>query len=101
MTGRRTRTAMGTAKSSTRKVYAPVWDDDSDQDEIIDRLKGARIIVVRDIKGMEQVEDLIVQKVVKLTWDGKEEDGPLTVHFHERDNGGMRSIRVSDIKEVR
>lgn len=101
MTGRRARTTMGSAKASTRKVYAPVWDDDSDQDQIIEQLTGARIIVQREMKGVTMEEDLIVGKVRRLTWDGPEQDGPLTVHFTTRDNGGMRSVRVQDIKEVR
>lgn len=101
MTGRRTRTTMGSAKVSTRKVFAPDWNDDADQDEIIEKLTGSRVIVERDIKGIRLEEDLIVGQVRRLSWDGPEEDGPLTVHFVERSSGGMRSVRVQDIKEVR
>ena len=100
MTGRRTKTLHGTAKANTRKVYAPVWDDDSDQDEIIERLKGARVIIVRDVKGITNEEDLIVQRVVRMTWDGKGDDAPLAVTFIEREGGGMRTVLVRDIKEV-
>ena len=100
MTGRRTKTLMGSAKTNTRKVYAPVWDDDSDQDEIIERLKGARIFVVREVKGLQLQEELVVQRVVKMSWDGKDEDGPLAVTFYEREGGGARTVRVQDIKEV-
>ena len=49
MTGRRIKTESGSAKISTRKVYAPEWTDESDQDEIIDRMTNARIIVERSV----------------------------------------------------
>lgn len=98
---KRTKTDMGTAKVSTRKFYAPEWSDESDQDEIIERLQGARIIVSRDVKGSTLEEDIRVTKVVKLTWDGKNQDGPLAVHLIEKETGGMRCFRVADIKEVR
>lgn len=101
MTGRRARTTMGSAKASTRKVYAPDWNDDTDQDEIIQRLTGSRIIIERNVKGLALEEDLIVGRVVKLFWAGAEDDGPLTVDFIERSSGGQRSVLVQDIKEVR
>ena len=99
MTGRRIKTESGSAKISTRKVYAPEWTDESDQDEIIDRMTNARIIVERNVKGVTAEEEILVGRVARLTWDGKDER--LCVHFTDRQTGGTRSVLVSAIKEVR
>lgn len=99
--GKRARSTMGTAKASTRKVFAPEWGDESDQDEIIERLTNARIVVARNVKGTTYTEEILVGGVKRLTWDGKDEDGPLCVHFTDRLTGGTRSVLVSAIKEVR
>lgn len=101
MTGKRasSRGTVGTVKSNTRKVYAPEWTDESDQDEIIERLQGSRITVTRTIKGTTTEEELLVGRVRKLTWDGKAEH--LCVHFVDRETGGTRSVLVQDIQEVR
>jgi hypothetical protein len=96
---RSTAGTVGTAKANTRKVYAPAWTDESDQDEIIERLPGSRITVQRTIKGTTTLEELLVGKVRKLTWDGAAEH--LCVHFVDRETGGTRSVLVQDIQEVR
>ena len=99
---RRVVNKIGSARGQTRKVHVVEWDDESDQDEILERLgQGARLLIRRTLNGIAYEEDLIVSRVTKLTWDGKDEDGPLVVHFTEREGGGMRTIRVADIKEVR
>ncbi len=99
---RRVVNRIGTAKGSTRKVHVPEWDDEADQDAIIEALgNGARILVRRTLKGVASEEDLVIGRLVKLSWDGKDESGPLVAHFTEREGGGMRTIRVRDIKEVR
>lgn len=93
---------IGTVKGSTRKVHAVQWDDETDQDHIIELLgNGARILIQREVKGVRQEEDLTIGRLVKLTWDGKDESGPLVAHFTDRETGGMRSVRIADIKEVR
>ena len=104
MTGKRasTRGQMGSAKMSTRKVDAPTWDDDTDQDEIIERLTGSRIIVRRTVRDATPLEeDILVGRIVRFTFDGPNGDGPLVVHFNDRETMVRRSVRVADIKEVR
>jgi hypothetical protein len=99
---RRVVNKMGTARASTRKVHVTEWDDDTDQDHIIECLgNGARLLVRRDVKGITSEEDLTIGRLIRLSWDGKDESGTLVVTFTERDGGGMRTIRVSVIKEVR
>ena len=99
---RRVVSKVGTAKGSTRKVHVTSWDDEADQDEIIEKLgNGARILIRRSVGNIVQEEDLVISRLIKLTWDGKNEDGPLVAHFTEREGGGYRTVRVADIKEVR
>lgn len=100
MTGKR---APRGSNGTGRKTFHPNWNDESDQDEIIERLQGSRRITVRrSYKGIEMgEEELEVERVVKFTFDGKEQDGPLVVHFGEKASGATRSIRVADIVDVR
>lgn len=99
---RRVVSKIGTARASTRKVHVPTWDDEADQDAIIEALgNGARILIRRDVRGIVQEQDLVIGRLIKLSWDGKDESGPLVATFTEREGGGTRTVRVSDIKEVR
>lgn len=100
-TVKRAKTTMGSAKMSTRKFLAPEWNDDSDQEEIIGKCENARLIVRRDVKGIMLEEDIRATKVVRMSWDGPEDDGPLAITFIEAQTGAARTIRVADIKEVR
>jgi len=95
-----------------RATLTPIWNDDSDQDEIYGRINGADITVQRTLKGMElPLETFHVGRVVKFAFDGKEEDGPLVIHFYEpqrsKDEKGKwyfgetaRVVRVRDIRMV-
>jgi hypothetical protein len=94
-----TRTKAVGIGGSVRKFFSPQWDDDSDQDEIIERLTRAVIIVSRNVKGVPFEEEIKVDKVSRLTWDGAAEE--LCVHFTDFDNGAARSILVKHIKEVK
>lgn len=99
---RRVVSKVGTSRGSTRKVHVTDWSDEADQDEIIERLgNGARILIRRSVGNIMQEEDLVIGRLIKLTWDGKDESGPLVATFTEREGGGCRTVRVADIKEVR
>lgn len=102
------RAKKGTMTRGGKKVSNPNWNDDSDQDEIIERLTDASIVVRRTIYGMTHEEEVWVWRVRKLFFDGKEEDGPLCVeltqgHPGEKSGRGLptRSFRVADIVSVR
>lgn len=94
-----TRTKAVGLTGTVRKFFSPQWDDESDQDEIIERLTRAVIVVQRTLKGTDFQEEIKVGTVTRLTWDGSAEE--LCVHFTDYDNGGQRSILVKNIKEVR
>lgn len=96
MTGRRAKSDPLRSVRPARKVFAPVWNDDTDQDEIIDKLRGATITVRRTLVPGEEFID--VGRVTKLSWDGKDE--ALCVHFTEKHSGGSRAVRVANIMEV-
>jgi hypothetical protein len=116
MTGRRATRAV----SKGRKVTAPGWDDDSDQDAIAERLNGEWIeasgegtknympahwsgsdIVVRRTSGSYVYEEEIqVKYVVEFTF-GKSGTSPLGVTFICRYTGHFRTIQVAEIIEVR
>jgi hypothetical protein len=99
MTGRRAKSDPLRSVRPRRKVFAPEWNDESDQDEIIERVSGATIVVERTLRGVQTEEEISVGRVTKLTWDGK--DQHLCVHFIDRYSGGERAVLVSRIKEVR
>lgn len=84
-----------------RKTFVPKWDDESDQDDIASTISNRVITVVTECYGSERAEEIAVGRIVKFTFDGKDEDGPLVIHFHDKYNGASRSIRVADIKNVR
>jgi hypothetical protein len=97
------------------KTNSPNWNDDSDQDEIIEKLRtcepnlsdrakcvqGVTITVKRDIGGMKYDEEMTVHRLIKFTYDGKEEEGPLVVHLICHDDGAYHSVRVKDIVGIR
>lgn len=99
---------------STRKTVATEWNDDSDQDEIEERLNGhwveesgsgkdyraahwsgSTIIVQR--KGY--LEEVRIRHCTAFTF-GPNDDLPLTVEV-KSDQGAFRAFYVRDIKEVR
>lgn len=112
MQGRRAPRGTG-VRSTNRKTVGVQWDDDSDQDEIEQRLNGAWIeesgtgkdytpghwsgstIVVARKYGEEEVR----VKVVKAFTFGKNGDKPLTVELLA--DNAFRAFYVRDIKEVR
>ena len=109
------RAPRGSGVRST-KTFAVQWDDDSDQDAIIERLQGAWIeesgdpgsksytpghwsgsyITVQRKYGIEEVR---IRRVIGFTF-GPKEDKPLTVEV-KSDQGAYRAFYVQDIKEVR
>lgn len=101
------------------KIDTPIWDDDSDQGEIEERLNGVWIeesgngkdwrpahwsgsllVVVRTVKGCSFTEEVGCARVTEFTF-GPQGDQPLQVWIIDKDTGGNRCFRVSDIKEVR
>lgn len=114
MTGR---ARSGTARTITgkrRKTMAAMWNDDSDQDEIIEAITHKSIRVVREFRGIELPEEIVhVNRIVRFAFDGPDHDGPLVIHFYSKDvcecsvkdpkdadTGRARTFRVADIKEV-
>lgn len=109
MTGRR-----ATRGTGSKQRTSPGWHDDSDQDEIIERLTHATIVVRRDAKGIPLEEDAHVCRIDKFAFDGPDGDGPLVVHVITKDlgececnvkpqdagTGTWRCFRVADIVEV-
>jgi hypothetical protein len=119
MTGKRA--ARGSA-STGRKLTNPEWNDDSDQDEITDKLQGvwvepigevgsknyvpghysgSRIVVTRKLRGSEETydEELRVARVVSFTF-GKDGDQPLQVTVIDEYSGAQRCFFVTDITSV-
>ncbi len=116
MQGRRAARGTG-VRVSGRKTFAVEWHDDSDQDEIINRLQGPWVeeqgepgsksyspghwsgstITVQRKYGVEEVR---VGQVLAFTY-GPKEDLPLTVEIRDGSNRCFRAFYVKDIKEVR
>lgn len=108
------RAPRGSRNASTR-TDSPKWDDDSDQDEIIEKLRpcqpnptdrakcmhGVTITLQRIIGGEKFEEEMTIHRLVKFTYDGREEDGPLVVHVISHEDGAYRSLRVKDIIGIR
>lgn len=107
------RAPKGSMTRGGRKVENPHWNDDSDQEAIIETLETCNVITVsRSRYGCTFEEDVIVHTVQNLFFDGKEEDGPLGVNLVQvppdasrTKNVGrgwpVRSFRVADIIAVR
>lgn len=109
--GKRTMTGFGVRST---KTFAVQWDDDSDQDEIEERLNGAwveeagsgkdyrpghwsgSLIIVQRKYGVEEVK---VGHCKAFTF-GPNDDKPLTVEV-KSDQGAYRAFYVKDILEVR
>lgn len=106
--------------SSTVALLTPLWDDDSDQDEIIEKVQGewipesgsGKTYVPGHFRGStitvrrkslytqnEYEETLRVSRIDKFAYDGKNEDGPLVVHLVG--DTGFRCFKVTDIVAVR
>lgn len=93
-----------------KATHSPLWDDDSDQDEIIEMVTGRVIFVVRDYKGTKWEEEMFVDRVAAFSF-GKDGDQPLTMEFYDRGlyddqgrlvcSGPCRVVSVSTIKEIR
>lgn len=103
------RAPKGSMTRGGRAVTNPKWDDESDQDEILERLEDATITVRRERYGFTFDEDVIVFRVVEIFYDGKDETGPLAVTVAQqvgerpksRRGVPVRTFRVSDIVAVR
>jgi hypothetical protein len=95
------------------------WDDDTDQDEIIDLINGewveesgegknykpahwsgSTVTVERSFRGRDYTEEVEVSYVRSLTF-GPEGDQPLQVTVFMRTNGAARTFFVADITSVR
>lgn len=103
------------SSTATRKVQAPGWNDETDQDEIIERLqgpwiestkkdepghyRGSVILVRRNTYGHAYEEEVRIERVIKFAFDGKDEDGPLLVHVWT--GQAHRCFRVAEIAQVR
>ncbi len=105
----------GAAKSisgSRRKMNQRVWDDDSDQDEIIEAVTHHDILIERVFRGMVLPEEwLHVCRISKFTFDGPQEELVMHCYVKEQcecklknpndaDVGRARAFRVRDIKAV-
>jgi type II secretory pathway pseudopilin PulG len=90
------------------------WNDDTDQDEMIEALTHRDIVVRRVCRGITVPDEpMHVCRIVRFAYDGKGENGPLVVHVYTKrqcecrlsdprdsDTGVARTFRVADIKEV-
>lgn len=110
MTGKRASKGAGVG----RKIDAPDWDADSDQDEIIERLQGrwheptkdssghydgSLITVKHDYRGLEWEEECAVSRVAGFAFEG--EDEHLVITVYDRETGAARAFNVQDIVAVR
>lgn len=85
------------SKATNRSVLRPEWDDDTDQDEIIEVLgDGGRTILVSRKYGPD--EEIVVRRLVEFEFVNG--DGPLNMTFVEDETGGTRCVRVSSIEEI-
>jgi hypothetical protein len=104
-----------TSAAGTRlRTSAPQWDDDSDQDEIMEAITHRDITVARVAKGIAFPDETVhVSRIIRFAFDGPEQDGDLVVHVYTKhlcqcrladkrdaDTGVARTFRVADIKEV-
>ena len=109
MTGKR-----ASKGSVGRKVDSPNWNDDSDQDEIIERLQGkwneptkdtkghfdgSVITVAMDLRGMQWEEEIPVARVMGFKFEGPDEH--LVIFVIDRTTGNTRCFRVDAIKDVK
>ena len=102
---------------SGKGVDRPGWDDDTDQDEIIERVqgewipphgegknytpghfRGSFVSVRRNHFGVSCREDISVARIVGFNFDYEDH---LEVEVVDRDNGARRTFYVTDIYEVR
>lgn len=91
----------GVVRGALRKTHAPEWNDDSDQDEIIERITGSVIVVNRTFRNIVLPEErIVVGRIVGFRYDGKDEDGALCVTIVDKDTSASRTFRVADISEV-
>lgn len=99
------RAPRGTSQRARKKAASldPKWHDDSDQDEIAERLEGAWIIVRRSTGYEEEVH---VEHATEFRYEGKAKDAPLTVTLttyttkETRTYGQQRTFRVRDIVQL-
>lgn len=84
------------------KAIDPMWDADSDQDEIIARLENCgSIVVLRTQRGSKEYqwhEEIGVGTLIGLRYEAN--DTVLAAEFYDAYNGGFRCVRVNDIKEI-
>lgn len=91
----------GVVRGTARKTHSVQWDDDTDQDEIIEKLDGSVVVVNRSVRGMAMPEErVVVGRIVGFRFDGKDQDGPLVVTVIDKETSAARSFRVADITEV-
>jgi hypothetical protein len=75
--------------------FSPGWNADTDQDDIIARLKPGTVVVVKRQHGTEEIQ---VQSLVGFQFN--KDETRLAVEFHQTLNGGYRCVYVDDIIEV-
>jgi hypothetical protein len=98
--------------SASRTVAAPEWNDDTDRQEIVDRLVGSTITIRRTLYGKTQEEVLDVAKVFK--YDDTNPERPAVDFLEGRyqtdsktgvrtvvGTGARRTVFIDQIVEVR
>lgn len=112
-TNRATRSNTG-ASGQRLRTTAPEWNDDTDQDLIMDAITHRDIVVRRVAKGIPFPDESVhVAKIVRFAYDGANGQGDLIVHVftkeqcqcrladpRDADSGVSRCFRVADVKEV-
>lgn len=106
--GKNTKSASG----ARRKIQGVLWDDDTDQDEIIAALTHHDVLVQRTVRGMELPDEWVhVCRIARFTFDGPDEELVAHVFTKEQcecrlkdprdaDTGVARAFRVRDMKEL-
>lgn len=101
---------------SGKPSLKPTWDDDADQDEIIQRLQGewhppkgegksyrpghfdgSTVTLRRNHFGVDCVEDISIARINRFHYDFNDK---LEVEVVDRDTGATRTFYVTDIAKV-
>lgn len=103
-----------TATGSRRRMNEQEWDDDTDQDVIIEAITHRDIRVVRNMRGLDLPEEWVhVSRIERFVFEGEEECLVVRLFSKERaycecsvkpgvdpEYGTARAFRVRDIKET-
>ena len=79
--------------------FFPQWGDESDVKFIQSMIEGSLILVKRRYGFNEEIQVGKVKWFYPKTVSGEDDD--LIVEFLDQHNGGLRSVYVQDIREVR